>query len=311
MHSCCLVSQWLEIMGGVTEQEWLELLELEAPSILGICHPAAAVLDVSEPSFCWDSSESESCESDSAPTASIANDSDSLGGYSPSPLRMPVSEAGVNLDVNLEAFPEPLPQLSEAENLAVVLLQQWATESSFLCLMELLPTTMRAFQDGGGHDSELISGTFSTGAYVYSSQVGLMLHVRQFRAVTHLLASLVRSLNPDHYYSSVALLLNTRSAPHRDSNNHSRSVNMVVPLSDFTQGQLWVEFGGGDSELNGVQGQLLEVTRPYVTFPPSVTLHQALGGHTFGAGGVSYTLLAFAPAGRQTLSRCAWVSAHS
>ena len=170
-----LVSQWLESMGDMTEQEWLELLELEAPSRLGICHPAAAVLDVSEPSFCWESSESESRELDPTPTASLANASDSLRGYSPSPLRTPVNEAGINLDVNLEAIPELLPQLSEAENLAVMLLrQQWATESSFLRLMELLPTTMRAFQDGGGHDSEEISGTFSTGAYVYSSQVGLM-----------------------------------------------------------------------------------------------------------------------------------------
>ena len=95
-----------------------------------------------------------------------------------------------------------------------------------------------------------------------------MLHVRQFRAVTHLLVSLVRSLNPDHYYSSVSMLLNTRSAPHRDSNNHSSSVNMVVPLSGFSQGQIWVELGGGDFEVNGVRGRLLEVTRPYVTFQP-------------------------------------------
>ena len=134
--------------------------------------------------------------------------------------------------------------------------------------MELLPVTMRPFQAEGDHASEVNSGAFSTGAYVYSSQVGLMLHVRQFRAVTHLLASLVRSLNPDHYYSSVSMLLNTRSAPHRDSNNHSSSVSMVVPLSDFRQGQIWVELGGGDFEVNGVRGRLLEVTRPYVTFQP-------------------------------------------
>ena len=259
--------QWLEAQCNMTEQEWLELLELEAPSILGVCHPAASVLDVSEPSFCWESSESDSCEMDLSPVASQADDS--LRGYSPSPLRSPVDDIGFNLEVNLEAIPEPAPHPSEAENFAVGMLrQQWAAESSLLRLMELLPTTMRSFQADGDQVSEVNSGAFSTGAYVYSSQVGLMLHVRQFRAVTHLLASLVRSLNPDHYYSSVSMLLNTRSAPHRDSNNHPSSVNMVVPLSNFKCGQIWVEIGGGDVEVNGVKGRLTEVTRPFVTFQP-------------------------------------------
>ena len=232
-----LYVQWLEVQYRMTEQEWLELLELEAPSILGVCHPAASVLDVSEPSFCWESSESESCVMELSPVASQADVS--LCGYSPSPTRSPVDDIGFNLAVNLEAVPEQLSHLCEAENLAVAMLrQQWAAEASLLRLTELLPMTMRSFQDGGDQASEVSSGAFSTGAYVYSSQAGLMLHVRQFRAVTHLLASLIRSLNPDHYYSSVSMLLNTRSAPHRDSNNHPCSENMVVPLSRFKQGQI-------------------------------------------------------------------------
>ena len=196
---------------------------------------------------------------------------DGLRGYSPSPCRMPVDEGGFNLAVNVAATPEPDPHFSEAENFAVEMLKNgWATEANLLRLMELLPVSFRPFQVGGDDSTVHQSGTFSTGAYVYSSSVGLMLHVTQFRAVTHLLASLVNSLNPDHYYSSISLILNAASEPHRDSHNHQRSVDMVVPLSRFSQGQLWIELGGGDVVIKGVSGQLLEVERPYVTFNPKL-----------------------------------------
>ena len=217
---------------SVTEQEWLELLLLESPPILGVCHPAAEALDVSEPSFCWETSESEACVSGACMDASPLEDS--LRGYSPSPCRTPIEEEGFNLAVRAAAIPESQPNFSEAENFAVELLKKgWATEASLLRLMEMLPVSFRPFQESGNGSDDGRSGTFSTGAYVYSSSVGLMLHARQFRAVTQLLAALVNSLNPEHYYSSISLILNTASAPHRDCHDHPHSVNMVVPLSRF------------------------------------------------------------------------------
>ena len=230
---------------SMTEQEWVELLLLEAPSILGVCHPAAAALDVSEPSFCWESSESEASASDVCMDASPLGDS--LRGYSPSPCRVNSEAEGFNLAVNSAAIPESLPHFSEAENFAVDLLKKgWATEANLLRLMEMLPVSLRPFQVGDGSSEVDGSGIFCTGAYVYSSSVGLMLHARQFRAVTQLLTSLVNSLNPEHCYSSISLILNTASAPHRDSHNHPHSVNMVVPLSRFGQASFvrrWRRFG--------------------------------------------------------------------
>ena len=258
----------------MTEQEWAELLLLEAPSILGVCHPAAAALDVSEPSFCWESSESEASASDVCMDASPLGDS--LRGYSPSPCRVNSEAEGFNLAVNLAAIPESLPRFSEAENFAVDLLKKgWATEANLLRLMEMLPVSFRPCQVGDDSSEVGRSGIFCTGAYVYSSSVGLMLHARQFRAVTQLLTSLVNSLNPEHCYSSISLILNTASAPYRDCHNHPHSVNMVVPLSRFGQGQLWIESGGGDVLVNGFQGRLLEIERPYVTFSPKL-LHSTM-----------------------------------
>ena len=207
----------------MTEQEWLELLELEAPSILGVCAPDPDVLDISEPSFIWESSESESVEHDVSMDECL--DAGSLAGYSPSPCRSPGPEPGFNLAVALQAIPELSEGHSEAEAFSVDLLKRkWATEADFLRLTELLPLSTRPFQDDGCSEGKALAGVFSTGAYVYSASVGLMLHVRQFRAVSLLLASLVQSLNPHHFYSSISLILNTRSAPHRDGWQQSPSV---------------------------------------------------------------------------------------
>ena len=87
-----IVAQRLAALHSMTESEWLALLELEAPSILGVCHPRAAALDISEPSFCWESSESDDADSDVFMDASPAGDS--LRGYSPSPNRALLAESG-------------------------------------------------------------------------------------------------------------------------------------------------------------------------------------------------------------------------
>ena len=106
----------------MTEQEWLELLELEAPSILGICAPGAEILDASEPSFSWESSESESVAHDVSMEESL--DADSLAGYSPLPCRSPCQEPGFNLSVNAQAIPAPNEGYREAENFAVGILRR-------------------------------------------------------------------------------------------------------------------------------------------------------------------------------------------
>ena len=71
------------------QAEWLELVQLELPSILGVAAPGAEVLDVSEPTF-WTQEDTEE-ESD------FTNDT-SMGLYSPSPRRSVVDETpGFNL----------------------------------------------------------------------------------------------------------------------------------------------------------------------------------------------------------------------
>ena len=55
---------------------------------------------------------------------------------------------------------------------------------------------------------------------------------------------------------------------HRDSHNHSCIPNYLIPLSDFTHGQLWIENPQGNVTLDNLLGIALPITLPFVSFDP-------------------------------------------
>ena len=73
----------------------------------------------------------------------------------------------------------------------------------------------------------------------------------------------------------MSLILNVQSARHRDANNYHGSVNMVVPLSAFDDGQVWRENRNGSYPFDGVQGDLIRVEPSFVKFNPKA-LHCAM-----------------------------------
>ena len=130
--------------------------------------------------------------------------------------------------------------------------------------MEILPSQTRSFS---GRYSEL-------GGHVFKCLQCGRLH-SWYSAVTILLASVVQSLDPGHFYSSMSLVLNVQSARHRDANNYHGSVNMVVPLSAFDDGLIWCENRNGSYPFDGVQGDLIRVEPSFVKFNPKA-LHCAM-----------------------------------
>ena len=174
---------------GVDEEEWAELLLLEAPSILGLALPGAETLDVSEPTFPSESSEhGETIEQGSA---------DSLAGYSPSPAASPVVRRGFNLHISEELQLEcPEPE-NASECLALrALRDRWLCEEDLMCLTEHLPSSTRNFQRSTQGDSW--SCSFWTGAFIHGVAAGVMNSSRRFEMVTALLAAVLRSVAPQH-----------------------------------------------------------------------------------------------------------------
>ena len=87
---------------------------------------------------------------------------------------------------------------------------------------------------------------FSTGAYARGPNTGLMRGMNDFPFTSLLLARIIRSCAPENRFSSITLLRNLFSSMHRDSYNSRWSPNILVPLSSFAQGGLWVEDPAGE-----------------------------------------------------------------
>ncbi|CAE7293175.1 unnamed protein product [Symbiodinium sp. CCMP2592] len=95
--------------------------------------------------------------------------------------------------------------------------------------------------------------SFSTGAYC-RVKVGLRRNVLLFPNVTKLAARFVRQQLPSLKFTSLAFFRNVQTTPHVDAHNSSLP-NAVCALSDFDQGQVWVERPGGQAWCD-VDGEL-------------------------------------------------------
>ena len=65
--------------------------------------------------------------------------------------------------------------------------------------------------------------------------------------VTAALASYVRHIDPDHFFTAVALFADLQTKPHRDVNNEPDIPNLLIPLSSFQDGQVWQHAERGSS----------------------------------------------------------------
>ncbi|CAE7331417.1 unnamed protein product, partial [Symbiodinium sp. CCMP2456] len=108
-------------------------------------------------------------------------------------------------------------------------------------LSELLPSEVPA---RGG----VVEGTrsFSSGMFVHGGVVGLRRNCRDFPLTNTAVARFVAETYPAQEFTSFAFMTNVKTALHRDSHNHQGSRNLVVKLSSFSKGEVWVSDGGGD-----------------------------------------------------------------
>lgn len=119
-------------------------------------------------------------------------------------------------------------------------------------------------EDLGDCGSSFITGAFSKGGIV-----GLRFNTRAYPASTALLFQYLRQELPDFACSTIALFQNTLTAVHKDSRN-GRHPNAALPISSFTQGQIWIESTSGTRPMtigdSVVTGELLPVNEKPVVF---------------------------------------------
>ena len=177
--------------------------------------------------------------------------------------------------VSLHELPEP--EHSRPEALAFSLIAHGQARWGQLeRLVQMLPSdaSHRWRQE---HDSMHPSPRrFTAGAWNRGPHAGVNRFARAFPWTTRALAGIVATWDSALQFSTCTLSLNTSAAPHRDSFNHRESMNLAMPVSRFTGGEVFVEDPAGRSRLSadGPAGHILDLQFP-VTFSPR-SLHATL-----------------------------------
>ncbi|CAE7260467.1 unnamed protein product [Symbiodinium sp. CCMP2592] len=134
--------------------------------------------------------------------------------------------------------------LSSAEVLAAQCLRLGF--ASFAQLRELI-TRLPADSVGANSGQPVIPTdpkSFTSGAYVHHDKNGLRSNCFSFPFSTQLLARILEAEFPAVCFSSVGLFFNLKGPLHFDRNNDHRHVNLLLPASHFSDGQIWVEGRG-------------------------------------------------------------------
>ena len=118
------------------------------------------------------------------------------------------------------------------------------TNQSLLSLVDALPMQGPARGDVGR--------SFTAGAYVHGSLFGLHNNTRRFPKACSVFAEHLR-MAPKDNFTSFVVSDNCCAEVHRDSNNDETRDNILVKLSDFSKGEVWLE-GPGNVEMFDAQG---------------------------------------------------------
>ncbi|CAE7824317.1 unnamed protein product [Symbiodinium sp. CCMP2592] len=110
---------------------------------------------------------------------------------------------------------------------------------------------------------------YTVGTYYHAGSIGVRTNTRQRPWTAATLAYMVRACTHTTF-STVSLLRNIHMRTHRDKYNKPGSLNVVIPVSAFRQGHLWIEEDNGpDLSPNGQhRGRNIELKLPGVEFSP-------------------------------------------
>ena len=197
-----------------------------------------------------------------------------------------------------------------AESLALHLLRQDRSlaKEDIVKLFDLLPKESHS----GARDADKPGNSFTTGLYA-RVKVSLRRNCRLFPNSTKVITKFVLQVHPDQAFSSIIIFDSVATAPHTDALN-APCDNLVVGLSEFSGGDLWVEWPPDtpkDSQLryehrafgtDRVLGALLPVSSSPALFCAKHLRHETCAFQGRRVVLVAYALQALNHASRQDRS---------
>ena len=219
------------------------------------------------------------CGQSSAPQE---NDPPEVFQYSVYPVptvRAPQRSTSGTFDNTSEASASPQPQpplqsdpQASLEACAETLLKAESPDTSqILAMCENLPWEkphVEASSQGRA---------FYAGGYRKGGIFGLRKHCRDLPNVIRVLTSLLRRTVPSVPFTSIAVLDGVQSGPHKDLMNSS-SPNIVIPLSSFGGGGVWIEDSAHSEvrEVHGrpMRGRVADFSLGHILVPAHTHYHQ-------------------------------------
>ncbi|OLP85824.1 hypothetical protein AK812_SmicGene33144 [Symbiodinium microadriaticum] len=113
-----------------------------------------------------------------------------------------------------------------------------------------------------------------TGAFVHGGKAGPRTNVECYPYTSKLLVKFAKKYSEGNSFSAVGIARNSQLGLHRDSHNDASSKNMVVPLTSFENGHLWIQDDEVDEEeavtkINPqgkvIKGKIMELTKGVAT----------------------------------------------
>ena len=123
--------------------------------------------------------------------------------------------------------------LQKPESLATNILASHVSPSKLCDLFDLLPSELES--KGSSPGRSFFSGLYSR------VKTGLRANSKLFPESTKAFNAYVRAVSPGHRWTSIALFENVQTELRRDALNSSWP-NLVIPLGNFKDGSVWVEW---------------------------------------------------------------------
>ncbi|CAE7589613.1 unnamed protein product [Symbiodinium sp. CCMP2592] len=148
--------------------------------------------------------------------------------------------------------------------------RRWVTFEQLDALLDIMPTTSACRNASVALPQSTDQQIVTLGAYQQGPMAGLRTQTHRFPMATCLLNTVVHTMAGRHPRTTLFLARNMASGLHTD-NNQKGVNNLLIPLSNFEGGHLFVEDDTGDYLLDSVgpRGQVLPVTLPYLSFDAS------------------------------------------
>ena len=180
-------------------------------------------------------------------------------------------EAGIKLLLpsTMDLTDNPFTHCSTEQMATSCLHSKWAPFAIFGRLLDGLPSMQDSRHSSPSIDQPPDYKSIFFGAYSQGPLVGLRAQTRRYPMVSRLLNAVLYTLSGVHNHSTVFLARNRAMGLHSDSNNHQDVPNVLIPLSVFSGGQLFVESEEGDvclDHLGKVRGYIYPITLPFLSF---------------------------------------------